>query len=69
MSSTSLELESVESLTRFGMEKLLLYEKPSIGGKPVLGENLRAVVESSTRFGWRNSCFIRHHPEEETFIG
>ena len=28
------------------MEKLLFYEKPSVGGKPLLGENLRGVVEN-----------------------
>ena len=28
----------VESSTRFGMKKLLFYEKPSVGGKPLLGK-------------------------------
>ena len=34
----------VESLIWFEMEKLMFYEKPSVGGNPLLGENLRAIV-------------------------
>ena len=32
-------------------------ENPLIGGKPVLGKNFPAVVESSTRFGMEKLLF------------
>ena len=34
-------------------ERLLFYEKPSVGGKPSLGENPRAVIESLMWFGMK----------------
>ena len=46
------------------MEWKTFYEKPFVGGKPLSGENLRAVVESLTWFGMEKLLFY-----EKPYVG